>query len=217
MLHPLKRIILNCQQAELHMVAKSADNLNEAIDTLLVDKDCREDPNVKIQVGNLNLSDSKCNEAFTTLSELLHHFKHDVTGELLKLDVNRSELWRMGLSFYKKVMKNQLDFRRPFEVKYIFCIQSTLDNLNPNGGQEDYQEQKTKIVRVSESSSYRIGVSIGLALKGPVKRVRHNESLTVGCIEFYLLSIQVIQSQLYIISTVSLSKKHLCHFLVVWK
>lgn len=122
MLHPLKRIFLNCQLAELQMVAKSADNLNEAIDTLLVDKDCREDPNVKIQVGNLNLSDSKCNEAFTTLSELLHHFKHDVTGQLLKLDVNRSELWRMGLSFYKKAMKNQFGFRRPFEVKYIFCI-----------------------------------------------------------------------------------------------
>ena len=30
---------------------------------------------------------------------------------------------------------------------------------------------KMKIVRDSESSSYRIGVPIGIALKGPVKRV----------------------------------------------
>ena len=37
-------------------------------------------------------------------------------------------------------------------------LQSTLDNSK-------------KIVRDSESSSYRIGVSIGIAPKGPVKRV----------------------------------------------
>ena len=43
-----------------------------------------------------------------------------------------------------------------------------------------------KTVRDSESSSYRIGVSMGIALKGPVKRVRHNESLTVGCLIKYL-------------------------------
>ena len=35
-------------------------------------------------------------------------------------------------------------------------------------------ETKTKIVRDSESSNYRIGVSIGIPLKGPVKRVRHS-------------------------------------------
>ena len=54
-----------------------------------------------------------------------------------------------------------------------------------------------KIVRDSESTSYRIGVSIGIALKGPVKRIRHNESLTVSCIELDLSSIRVIESQLY--------------------
>ena len=57
---------------------------------------------------------------------------------------------------------------------------------------------KMKIVRDSKSSSYRIGVSIGIALKGPVKRVRHNESLTVSCIELDLSSIGVIKSQLYL-------------------
>ena len=57
---------------------------------------------------------------------------------------------------------------------------------------------KTKIVRDSESSGYRIGVSMEIALKGPVKRVRHNESLTVGCIEFDLSSIRVIEGQLYL-------------------
>ena len=35
-----------------------------------------------------------------------------------------------------------------------------------------------------------------IALKGPVKRVRHNESLIVGCIEFDLSSIRVIEGQL---------------------
>ena len=59
-----------------------------------------------------------------------------------------------------------------------------------------------KIVRDSESSSYRIGVSIGIALKGPVKRVRHNGILTVGCIEFDLSSIRDIESQLYIKSQI---------------
>ena len=54
-----------------------------------------------------------------------------------------------------------------------------------------------KIARDSESTSYRIGVSIGIALKGPVKRIRHNESLTVSCIELDLSSIRVIESQLY--------------------
>ena len=54
-----------------------------------------------------------------------------------------------------------------------------------------------KIVRDSENSSYPMGVSTGIALKGPVKRVRHNESLTVGYIEFDLSRIRVIESQLY--------------------
>ena len=55
---------------------------------------------------------------------------------------------------------------------------------------------KTKIIRDSEISSYQIGVSIGIALKRPVKRVRHSESLAVGCMEFDLSSIRVIESQL---------------------
>ena len=37
---------------------------------------------------------------------------------------------------------------------------------------------------------------MGIALKGLVERVRHNESLTVGCIEFDLSHIRVIKSQL---------------------
>ena len=49
--------------------------------------------------------------------------------------------------------------------------------------------KKTKIVLDSESSSYRIRVSIGIALKSPMKRVRQNECLTVGCIEFNLSNI----------------------------
>ena len=56
-------------------------------------------------------------------------------------------------------------------------------------------EGKTIIRNKNENcSSYRIGVSIGIALKGPVKRVRHNESLTVGCIEFDLSIIRGIES-----------------------
>ena len=38
-------------------------------------------------------------------------------------------------------------------------------------------------------------------MKGPVKRVRYDESLTMGCIEFDLSSIRVIDSQLYHFST----------------
>ena len=55
---------------------------------------------------------------------------------------------------------------------------------------------KTRIVRDSESSSYQTGVSLEIPLKRPEKGVRHNESLTVGCMEFILSSIRVIESQL---------------------
>ena len=55
---------------------------------------------------------------------------------------------------------------------------------------------KTKIVRDSESSSHQIGGSIGIALKGLLKRVRYNESLTVGSTKFDLSSIRIIKSQL---------------------
>ena len=41
---------------------------------------------------------------------------------------------------------------------------------------------KTKIVQDSESSTYQVGVSSGIPLKRPEKRVRHNRSLAVGCI-----------------------------------
>ena len=63
-------------------------------------------------------------------------------------------------------------------------------------GDKELLGYKTKIVRDNESSSYRIGVSIGIALKGPVKRVWHNKRLPVGCIEFDLSSTPVIESQL---------------------
>ena len=36
-----------------------------------------------------------------------------------------------------------------------------------------------------------------IALKGPVKRIRHNGSPTMGCIEFDLSSIRVIKGHLY--------------------
>ena len=45
--------------------------------------------------------------------------------------------------------------------------------------------------------SNRSFYSIGIALNGLAKRVRHNENLTVDCIEFDLSSIRVIESQLY--------------------
>ena len=54
-----------------------------------------------------------------------------------------------------------------------------------------------KIVRDSGRSSYRIGVSMGIAQRRPVKRVRHNKSLTVGCVELDLSSIRVIEDHLY--------------------
>ena len=54
----------------------------------------------------------------------------------------------------------------------------------------------TKIVWDSESSSYQTGISLEIPLKRPEKGVRHNESLTVGCMEFKLSSIRVIESQL---------------------
>ena len=56
---------------------------------------------------------------------------------------------------------------------------------------------KTKIVQDSKSSSYRIRVSIGIALKGLAERVPDNESQIVVCIQFDLSSIRVIESQLY--------------------
>ena len=44
---------------------------------------------------------------------------------------------------------------------------------------------------------FSIEVSIAIALKGLVKRVRQNKRLTVGCIEFDLWSIRVNKNQLY--------------------
>ena len=38
---------------------------------------------------------------------------------------------------------------------------------------------------------------MGITQRGPVKRVRHNKSLTVGCVELDLSSIRVIEDQLY--------------------
>ena len=46
-----------------------------------------------------------------------------------------------------------------------------------------------------------IDVCVGTALKELVKRVRQNESLKLGWIEFNLSSIRVIGSQLYLFPT----------------
>ena len=107
---------------KLQLVAKIENNLNEAIDTFLVDSNCREHVKDKKQVSNMNFPDSQCDKVFTSLSELLHHFKPGVKREVLKLDVNRSELSRMRLLFYKKAIKNQCEFRTRFEVKYNFSV-----------------------------------------------------------------------------------------------
>ena len=106
MLHQLKRIFSNCRLVELQRVAKSADNLNEAIGSLLVDRDCREDVSDKKQVYDLNLSDSKCDEVFTPLSEMLHHFKQDVTEEVLKFVYNQLSItWT--LMWDKRMIRNK--------------------------------------------------------------------------------------------------------------
>ena len=55
---------------------------------------------------------------------------------------------------------------------------------------------KMKIFRDSKSSSFGAGVLIGIVLKGLVKRVPENKSLTLDFIEIDLSSIQVIKSQL---------------------
>lgn len=52
---------------------------------------------------------------------------------------------------------------------------------------------KMKIFRDSKSLSYRTGVSIGVVPKGLVKRVRENESLTLGFFEFDLSNIPSYQ------------------------
>lgn len=49
MLHQLTSIFPNLQLVQLQVVAKSADNVNKAIDTILVGSDCREDVNDKKQ------------------------------------------------------------------------------------------------------------------------------------------------------------------------
>ena len=55
---------------------------------------------------------------------------------------------------------------------------------------------KMKAARDSVSSSYRIGFSIGIVLKRSGKRAQQNGSLTMGCTEFELSSIPVLESQL---------------------
>ena len=61
-----------------------------------------------------------------------------------------------------------------------------------------------------------MGLSMGISLKGLVKRVWHNESPTVGCTEIDLVSIWVIESQLYDIFNSSFLhyKLKLNHFLI---
>ena len=73
--------------------------------------------------------------------------------------------------------------------------------MEPWWGSRVFLGSKTKIVRDSDSSTCPIGVSIGIALKGLVKRVRHNECLTVGYIEFKLSSIWVTESHLHVVWT----------------
>ena len=58
---------------------------------------------------------------------------------------------------------------------------------------------KANIAPDNESLSYRIGVSIGIAMKEPVKRVCYNKRPTVGCIQFDLSSIGVTESKLYLL------------------
>ena len=61
------------------------------------------------------------------------------------------------------------------------------------------RKKAEKTVRDNQSSSYGIGVSVGIALKGLGKRLPHNESLIVSCIEFDLSSIRVIESKLHVL------------------
>ena len=90
----------------------TSDNLADAAESLLstMEKKCEQ------KVLSSTSSSSGLTDEFGSLKELLFDFQLTVIEDILKLEVNRSEIWRIALAFYKKCINKPNQLKRTFEV-----------------------------------------------------------------------------------------------------
>ena len=107
----LKRIFPDHDSEQLKSILRTALSLNDAIDIVLDDK---VDLPKSINISPSQDQASSLQKFFST-NALITHFQKDIE-EVMKLNIDRVELWRMALSFYKKSMKNPHELKKALEV-----------------------------------------------------------------------------------------------------
>ena len=114
----LTDIFPNHSMSWLRNVSRDTKSLDEAIDIILskrsTDSDCTiSEP--KTPIGTESQTSSK-QAVFGTLNEMLTCFRQQIMKSTEVLNVDRDELWRTALTFYKKAMKNPCVLKKDFEV-----------------------------------------------------------------------------------------------------
>ena len=87
--------------------------MNDAIDIVLDDK-VDLPKSINISPSEYQGSSLQKQEFFST-NALITHCQKDIE-EVMKLNIDHVELWRMALSFYKKSMKNHHELKKAFEA-----------------------------------------------------------------------------------------------------
>ena len=110
-LESLQNMFPERREEELRAIVEKDDDKNEAIDSLLPPR------RAKIKKdGDVN------SPKFEILRELLEGFQRSITSDVYVLKVCRDEIWRCGMGFYKKAMKDPNILVKDFEVLYLLLI-----------------------------------------------------------------------------------------------
>ena len=107
-LESLQNMFPERREEELRAVVEKGADMNEAIDSLL------SPPRAKTKKDQ-DVNSSK----FEILRELLEGFQRLITSDVYVLKVCRDEIWRCGMGFYKKAMKNPNILVKDFEVLFL--------------------------------------------------------------------------------------------------
>lgn len=138
----LKEMELDFNEDDLKSVAETSLDVNEALDKLFSSASASvhitSTPSTSFQVSSSSTSTSSSStssctqieEPITDFNTVLSKFqKRHLQNENYKLTVCREEVWKTGLTFYKKALINPDILKKDLEVNKIVSINRLFENI----------------------------------------------------------------------------------------
>ena len=117
----LKTLFPDADLKSLNAAASNSITSDEAVEKFLTNNSPLPTGtlNAICEVGNSNTNQHK---KFKSFSELLDDYRKIIENDTYTLKVNRDELWRVALGFYKKALNNPKLLWKSFEVHLFISI-----------------------------------------------------------------------------------------------